>query len=51
MQPREMVSFCALAQLIVMINDIGQAGAGFQSLSESIDTTTAGGFPFFVSSW
>jgi len=33
----------SLAQLIVMIDGIGQAGAGFQSLSESIDTTTAGG--------
>ncbi len=26
-----------------MIDGIGKAGAGFQSLSESIDTTTAGG--------
>lgn len=30
-------------QLIVMIDGIGKAGAGFQSLSECIDTTTAGG--------
>lgn len=33
----------SLGQLIVMIDGIGKAGAGFQSLSESIDTTTAGG--------
>lgn len=33
----------SLGQLIVMIDGIGQAGAGFQSLFESIDTTTAGG--------
>ena len=33
----------SLGQLIVMIDGIGKAGAGFQSLSEAIDTTTAGG--------
>jgi len=33
----------SLGQLIIMIDGIGKAGAGFQSLSENIDTTTAGG--------
>ncbi len=33
----------ALAHLIEIIDAIGKAGAGFQSLSESIDPTTAGG--------
>ena len=33
----------SLGQLIVMIDGIGKAGAGFQSLSENINTTTAGG--------
>ncbi|HZK82059.1 MAG TPA: recombinase family protein [Humisphaera sp.] len=32
-----------LAHLIEIIDGIGNAGAGFASLSESIDTTTAGG--------
>ena len=33
----------SLVHLIGMIDGLGKAGAGFQSLSESIDTTTAGG--------
>lgn len=33
----------SLGQLITMIDRLGKAGAGFQSLSEAIDTTTAGG--------
>ena len=32
----------SLGQLIVMIGGIWKAGAGFQSLPENIDTTTAG---------
>jgi len=32
----------SLAHLIELIDGIGKAGAGFASLSESIDTTTAG---------
>ena len=33
----------SLGQLITMIDRLGKSGAGFQSLSEAIDTTTAGG--------
>ena len=33
----------SLAQLIGLIDGLGKEGAGFQSLSENIDTTTAGG--------
>jgi DNA invertase Pin-like site-specific DNA recombinase len=33
----------SLPHLIEVIRDIGDRGAGFRSLSESIDTTTAGG--------
>ncbi len=33
----------SLPHLIEVIRDIGNKGAGFRSLSESIDTTTAGG--------
>src|SRR5262249_33703239 len=33
----------SLAHLIEIIDSIGQVGAGFASLTESIDTTTAGG--------
>ena len=33
----------SLAHLIEIIDAIGKAGGGFVSLSESIDTTTAGG--------
>lgn len=33
----------SLASLIGLIDDLGKQGAGFQSLSEHIDTTTAGG--------
>lgn len=33
----------SLAHLIEIIDGIGKAGAGFASLTESIDTTTAGG--------
>jgi DNA invertase Pin-like site-specific DNA recombinase len=33
----------SLEQLITMIAAIGKAGAGFASLTEAIDTTTAGG--------
>ena len=33
----------SLAHLIEIINGIGKAGAGFASLTEAIDTTTAGG--------
>ncbi len=33
----------SLGQLITMIDRLGKAGAGLQSLSEAIDTTTAGG--------
>ena len=35
----------SLGPLLVIIDGIGKAGAGFQSLSENIDTTTAGGGP------
>ncbi len=33
----------SLSFLIDLVDQLGQQGAGFQSLSESIDTTTAGG--------
>lgn len=33
----------SLANLIHVLDGLGRAGAGFQSLTESIDTTTAGG--------
>lgn len=33
----------SLAQLIGLIDELGKRGVGFQSLSETIDTTTAGG--------
>jgi DNA invertase Pin-like site-specific DNA recombinase len=33
----------SLAHLIYLIDRIGKAGAGFQCLTEAIDTTTAGG--------
>jgi DNA invertase Pin-like site-specific DNA recombinase len=37
----------SLPHLIEVIRDLGARGAGFRSLSESIDTTTAGGRLFF----
>ncbi len=37
----------SLGHLIQLINELGQREAGFQSLSESIDTTTAGGLLLF----
>lgn len=33
----------SLAHLVAMLEDFGQRGIGFQSLTEAIDTTTAGG--------
>jgi DNA invertase Pin-like site-specific DNA recombinase len=33
----------SLPHLIELLDGLGKGGAGFQSLSESIDTTTAGG--------
>lgn len=37
----------SLPHLIEIMNDLNSRGAGFQSLSESIDTTTAGGTLIF----